>query len=129
MKGLGESHRFENVARPDAIIIVFVHEPERKNTLLLQRKISAKKLSICHGYFTFKFVSWIRANDRATIIAHPSMTLSTINDPPKKLALTIKAWLQCGVLPGTSLPIVFVNDKCPRLLPSFEPFGDIRNRP
>lgn len=49
--------------------------------------------------------------------------------PSKKLALTIKAWLQRGMLPGTSLPIVFVYDKCPRLLSSFELFGDFRNRP
>jgi hypothetical protein len=76
---------------------------------------------------TFKFVSWMRAKDRAMINAHPGQPLSGRMSIMKWRIGTIEAGLQCSMLSRTTLAIVVVNNQCPRLIAWFKSLGNSWN--
>lgn len=67
---LCESLRLDNVTRANLRVVRLVGEPEWQDTLFLEKGQYAVDRP---GAFplTFRFVSCIRANDRATTSAHP----------------------------------------------------------
>jgi hypothetical protein len=76
---------------------------------------------------TLRFVSWIRAKDRATIMAHPTELVNGSAVIEGFLLFTVEAGLQGRMLARAAFTVVIIHNQCPRLLSSFKLFGSLRN--